>query len=60
MFLAYWLTGLTEGSGYSPLNLWYVFAIAVLCKFVLTEPGFMQPAGAQVYQEAFNVPPRIF
>src|SRR6266849_2179899 len=60
MFLAYWLTGLTEGSGYSPLNLWYVFAIAVLCKFALTEPGLMQPAGAQVYQEAFNVPPRIF
>jgi O-antigen ligase len=60
MFLCYWTTGLTEGSGYSPLNLWYVFAIAVLCKFVLTEPGLMQPAGAQVSHEAFSVPARVF
>lgn len=37
MFLTYWITGLTEGSGYSPLNLWYVFAISVFCKYVLTE-----------------------
>jgi O-antigen ligase len=44
MFLCYWITGLTEGSGYSPLNLWYVFAIAVLSKFVLTEPRLMQSA----------------
>ena len=60
MFLAYWITGLTEGSGYSPLNLWYVFAIGVFSKFALTEPGLMQSEGAQVYHEAFGVPARIF
>jgi O-antigen ligase len=60
MFLAYWITGLTEGSGYSPLNLWYVFAIGVFFKFALTEPGLMQSEGAQVYHEAFGVPARIF
>ena len=60
MFLAYWLTGLTEGSGYSPLNLWYVFAMAVFCKFALTEPDLMQSAGAQVSHEAFSVPAPVF
>jgi O-antigen ligase len=60
MFLAYWLTGLTEGSGYSPLNLWYVFAIAVFCKFVVTEPDLMQSAGTQVNPETFSIPARIF
>jgi O-antigen ligase len=60
MFLCYWITGLTEGSGYSPLNLWYVFAIAVLSKFVLTAPGLMQSAGAQVSQETFRAPARVF
>ncbi len=56
MFLAYWLTGLTEGSGYSPVNLWYMFAIAVSYKYALTEPGLMQPAEVQVADEAFCVP----
>jgi O-antigen ligase len=56
MFLAYWLTGLIEGSGYSPVNLWYMFAIAVSYKYVLTEPGLMQPAEVQVPDEAFRVP----
>jgi hypothetical protein len=60
MFLTYWITGLTEGSGYGPLNLWFVFAVAVFCKFVLTEPDLMQSAEGQVSEEAFNVPARIF
>jgi len=56
MFLAYWLTGLTEGSGYSPVNLWYMFAIAVSYKYALAEPGLMQPAEVQVPDEAFSAP----
>jgi O-antigen ligase len=36
LFLSYWITGLTEASGYSPLNLWYMFATAVFLKYVLT------------------------
>jgi O-antigen ligase len=58
MFLSYWITGLTEGSGYSPLNLWYVFAIAVSCKYVLTDPVRMQPSKAVVSDLAFGVPSR--
>lgn len=38
LFLAYWITGLTESSGYGPLNLWYAFVLAALYKYVLTEP----------------------
>jgi O-antigen ligase len=60
MFLAYWITGIAEGSGYSPLNLWYAFSIAIFCKFVLTEPGLMQSAEARVYPETFTVPARVF
>lgn len=60
MFLSYWITGLTEGSGYSPLNLWYVFAIAVSCKYVLTDPGRMQPSKAVVSDLAFGVPSRAY
>ena len=56
MFLAYWLTGLVEGSGYSPVNLWYMFAIAVSYKYASTEPGLMQPVEVQVPDEAFSVP----
>lgn len=56
MFLAYWLTGFIEGSGYSPVNLWYMFAIAVSYKYALTEPGLMQPAEVQVPDETFRVP----
>ena len=56
MFLSYWITGLTEGSGYSPLNLVYVFAITVICKYVLTDPDLMQPSKAAVSDIAFGVP----
>jgi len=54
IFLGYWITGLTEGSGYSPLNLWYVFAIAVFCKYALTESDLMQPAEAPLSAETFS------
>lgn len=59
MFLSYWITGLTEGSGYSPLNLWCAFAIAAFYKFVLTEPQPMQWVEAQVSHQAFSVPARV-
>ena len=59
LFLTYWITGLTESSGYSPLNLWYVFAIAVSCKYVLTDPDLMQSAEVQVPNEAFSAPASI-
>ena len=39
LFLTYWITGLTESSGYGPLNLWYAFTVAVLYKYVLTDPA---------------------
>lgn len=38
LFLTYWITGLSESSGYGPLNLWYLFVISVLCKYALSEP----------------------
>lgn len=53
MFLTYWITGLTEGSGYSPLNLWYVFAISVFCKYVLTESS-VPSVETQVSDLAFS------
>lgn len=60
MFLSYWITGITEGSGYSPLNLWYVFAIAVTCKYVLTQPEPMPPGGADLSDLGFSLPSQAF
>jgi O-antigen ligase len=59
LFLSYWITGLTESSGYSPLNLGYVFAVTVSYKYALTEPDLIQPAEVQVPDEAFSAPARI-
>jgi O-antigen ligase len=59
LFLSYWITGLTESSGYSPLNLWYVLAVTVSYKYVLTEPDLIQPAEVQVPDAAFSAPARI-
>ena len=42
LFLSYWITGLTESSGFSPLNLWYMFATAVFCKYALTAPDLVE------------------
>jgi hypothetical protein len=39
IFLAYWINGMSVISGfYSDLNLWYLFALAVVYKFALTQP----------------------
>lgn len=36
-FLVYWIHGLSTTSGYSsPLNLWYMFALAVVFKYAMT------------------------
>jgi O-antigen ligase len=59
LFLSYWITGLTESSGYGYLNLWFTFAVAVFCKYALTEPDLKQPAEMQVSDEAFSAPARI-
>ena len=48
LFLTYWTTGLTESSGYSPLNLIYVFAIAVCFKFAMTDPYLSRPAEVHI------------
>jgi O-antigen ligase len=60
VFLSYWITGLTESSGYSPVNVWYLFVIAVFCKYVLTDPNLMQSTEMQVSDLAFNVPSQVF
>jgi O-antigen ligase len=60
LFLTYWITGLTESSGYSPLNLVYVFAATVTYKYVMTEPGSMRPMEAQGPDEIFSMPVRSF
>jgi hypothetical protein len=52
LFLTYWLTGLTESSGYSPFNLWYLFATAIFYKYVLTAPDCIQPTELLVPAEA--------
>jgi O-antigen ligase len=59
LFLSYWITGLTESSGYSPLNLGYVLAVTVSYKYALTEPDSIQPVEVQVPQESFSSPGRI-
>jgi len=59
LFLTYWITGLTESSGYSPLNLWYMFAAAVFCKYALTEPDLLRLAEVQEPAEASSAPAQI-
>ncbi len=40
VFLAYWITGVSLSSGYyADLNLWFLFVIAILYKFAVTEPS---------------------
>ena len=39
VFLSYWITGVSLTSGYySDVNMWYLFVVAVLYKFAVTEP----------------------
>jgi O-Antigen ligase len=55
MFMAYWITGLTETTGYDGfVNLWFVFAITVFYKFVLTDPEPMQPAEVHIPESALS------
>jgi O-antigen ligase len=56
LFLSYWITGLTESSGYSPLNLYYILAVTASYKYALTDPDSVQSAEVQVRDEAFSVP----
>jgi O-antigen ligase len=51
IFLIYWITGLTESSGFLPsVNTWYAFALAVCYKYAITEP----PARLVLETEAVN------
>ncbi|OLE58203.1 MAG: hypothetical protein AUG13_00250 [Chloroflexi bacterium 13_1_20CM_2_59_7] len=54
IFLSYWITGLTESSGYSPVNLWYMFVIAVSYKYALTEPGLTSPVEVRAPDGSFR------
>src|SRR6266478_1996111 len=58
--LCYWITGLDESTGYGPANLWYLFVIAVFCKYALTDPDLMQSTEVQVSDLAFSVPSQVF
>ena len=60
LFLTYWITGLTESSGYSPLNLLYVFATTIFFKYVMTDPDLMRYEEVQVPDEIFSEPARVF
>jgi len=60
VFLCFWITGLTESSAYSPLNLWYLFVTAVFCKYALTDPDLMQSTEVQVSDLAFSMPSQVF
>lgn len=61
MALAYWITGLTETTGYEGfLNLWYAFAATVSYKYVMTDPELMQPAESPVSEEAFSAGAQTF
>ncbi len=51
IFLGYWIHGMSESSGYiSDLNLWFVFAIAVLYKYSMNQVS--SPEGRAVLKEA--------
>lgn len=56
-FLTYWITGFAESSGYDgQLNLWYIFATAVVYKYVLTAPDFSAPVEEWVPSKAWRAP----
>jgi O-antigen ligase len=57
LFLIYWITGLTESSSYDgQLNLWYIFATAVVYKYVLTAPDFISQEEVEISTEAWGAP----
>jgi len=59
MFLTYWITGLTESSGFEGLNIWYAFVIAVLYKYGLTEPDPIPSEHAMADTRDVSAPARI-
>ncbi len=56
LFLAYWITGLTESSGFEYMNIWYVFATAVCYKYGLTGPDSTRPREVQIPCNALRAP----
>lgn len=53
LFLTYWITGLSESSGYGSLNLWFMFVVSVIYKYVLTEPMAALAGEEEILREAF-------
>jgi O-antigen ligase len=60
LFLSYWITGLTESSGYGYLNLWFTLAVAVSCKYALASPDLMSSAEGRPSELVFGVPSEAF
>jgi O-antigen ligase len=60
IFLTYWITGLTESSGFEGLNIWYVFVIAVLYKYGSTASESVLPGQVHVPAEAMSASTRTF
>ncbi len=65
-YLTYWITGLSLGSGYSAdLNMWFIFVVALLYKFAMTEmpvrPAmYAQPrSAAGMYQPSYRSQPIV-
>jgi O-antigen ligase len=54
LFLTYWITGLSESSGYGSLNLWFMFVVGVIYKYVLSEPEAALPEEDEISREAFS------
>ena len=61
MVLVYWMTGLTESSGFeAPVNVWYIFAIAVCYKYALTTPDSDLAADAPTPGRRLRMPARDY
>jgi O-antigen ligase len=60
LWLTYWITGLTESSGYSPLNLAYIFATTVFFKYAITDPDLIRSGAVQVPDKIFSEPAHVF
>jgi len=62
LFLCYWITGLTESSGYSPLNVIYFSMIALIYKYALTAPDLNvnEHREFQTSERVFTAPARVF
>jgi O-antigen ligase len=54
LFLTYWITGLSESAGYGSLNLWFMFVVGVIYKYVLTEPEAALSEEEEILREAFT------